>query len=302
MDLENLLHKWLNGTATPEEVTQLKASPEYASYLEISAATAHLKTPEVASDQNYKAIASQLQPKNNVRKLFPVRNLLKIAAVLAIFVVGYLYVDSLDTTIHSQIAKKETFTLPDSSEVALNANSTITYNKNNWNSQRTLNLQGEAYFKVTKGNTFSVKTPLGTVTVLGTQFNVFSRDKQFNITCYEGLVSVAYNDTLIKLPAGSQLSIENNTLIKHANAFAPFPSWTANESSFENADLAAVLEELERQYPIQLTATFSNANRRFTGSFTHTDLTLALKSICDPLQLAFTIEDERVTIYANKSQ
>jgi transmembrane sensor len=63
-----------------------------------------------------------------------------------------------------------------------------------------------------------------------------------------------------------------------------------------------VLEELKRQYSIKLTAKFNGTDQRFTGSFTHSDLNLALKSICNPLHLEYTIEEESVTIYAKEGQ
>ncbi|MEM7087907.1 MAG: FecR domain-containing protein [Bacteroidota bacterium] len=42
-------------------------------------------------------------------------------------------------------------------------------------------------------------------------------------------------------------------------------------------------------------------NKKFTGSFTHNDLNVALRSICDPLQIEFTIEGEEVTLHAKKN-
>lgn len=302
MDKEKLLHKWLNGAATTEELNQLKTSPEYASYIKIAEASSGLEAPVPDSDLNYKVLSEKRAVKGKVRNLNPFSTLLKIAAVLAVVVAGYLYFNSLATTISTEIAEKQNFLLPDNSEVALNANSTIVYSKSDWKAKRELTLNGEAYFKVTKGNTFSVNTPLGVVTVLGTQFNVFARNDLFYINCYEGLVSVTFNDTLIELPAGSMLKVENGSIVAHDNSNRTSPSWTANESSFDNALLTTVLQELERQYPITITAQFSNANRHFTGSFTHSDLDLALKSICDPLHLAYTIEEESVTIYVQNSE
>jgi ferric-dicitrate binding protein FerR (iron transport regulator) len=302
MNKDEILHKWLNGSATAEELNILKSSPEYASYIKIAEASSGLEAPVPDSDRNFAAIESRRGNKAKVKKLNPFGLVLKVAAILAVIVAGYVYMNSLNTTISTQIAEKQNFLLPDNSKVTLNANSTIEYNKNDWNKKRELELNGEAFFKVTKGHTFSVKTASGVVSVLGTQFNVFSRGELFFINCYEGLVSVAFNDTLIKLPAGSELKIEKGKVIAHTESNKTSPSWPVDESSYENASLATVLQELERQYPITITAQFDNADRRFTGSFTHKDLDLALKSICDPLHLAYTIGDERVTIYVKNDQ
>jgi len=302
MENNYILHKWLNGEANEDELKQLKSSPEYAAYTKISESASQLEAPVSNSKKNYQAIVAKRDNTSKVRKLNPFSNLLKIAALIAVILAGYLYVGSLDSKVQTKIAEKQTFLLPDDSEVALNANSTITYNKKKWTDLRELTLDGEAYFKVIKGNRFSVNTPSGIVSVLGTQFNVYARNDLFHISCYEGLVSVAFNDTIIKLPAGSYLQVKNGILTDHTSTSKSSPNWALGESSFSNAPIDLVLEELQRQYPIKLTANYSNTNPRFTGSFTHGDLNLALKSICDPLRLAYTIEKESVTIYAQKVQ
>ena len=220
--------------------------------------------------------------------------------MLALIVTSYLFLENRDTSITTDIAQKENFLLPDESEVTLNAMSQLAYNKKGWDKERKLSLEGEAYFKVKKGSTFSVETPQGTVTVLGTQFNVFSRKNQFNITCYEGLVSVAFSDTLVKIPAGNYITIENNKIVNNESLALNAPTWVNNESSFENVLVTDVLAEFKRQYPVTI-HTELNLNKRFTGSFTHTNLTVALRSICDPLQLDFTIANNEVTLYAKNS-
>ncbi len=299
MNKNYILHKFLNGEATKDEIEKLKASPEYASYIKIAEASSGFEAPPFNSEANFEAISSKFNAKERFRRQSPLKNILRIAAVFAIICFGYLYVSTLDTSVSTQIAEKETFQLPDNSQVVLNADSEISYNKKSWKKNRELSLEGEAYFKVTKGSTFSVNTPQGVVTVLGTQFNIFSRGESFNINCYEGLVSVHFNDTLIKLPVGNKLKIESGTLIEHIkeNAAAAAPQWIANESHFENASLFTVLNELQRQYPIEITSQ-DDINKRFTGSFTHEDLHIALKSVCDPLQLNFTVDGKEVKIYA----
>ena len=257
-----------------------------------------MESPDFNGTQAYTSIQERMHNVSKVKRLNPLRTILKIAALIAVLAAGYIFVTSLDTTFTTEIAQKENITLPDASEVVLNANSELTYNKGNWADERTLELNGEAYFKVTKGNTFSVETSQGTVAVLGTQFNVFARDSIFNVACYEGLVSVSFNDQTIKLPAGNKLKIENNKLILNTQSAKLLPVWIGNESNFENAALGTVLNELRAQYPISITApNYINA-KRFTGSFTHTNLENALRAVCAPLQLEFTIDGDQVRIYA----
>jgi ferric-dicitrate binding protein FerR (iron transport regulator) len=302
MKKEYILHKWMNEEASSSEIEQLKSCPEYASYMEIALASKELDVPNSNSEYNFIQITKKVKTNKKVRSLFPSPIFLKIAALVTVLFAGYLYVENLDTTIKSQIAEKRNLYLPGNSEVVMNSNSIIKYNESKWNETRTLELDGEAYFKVTKGSTFEVKTNAGTVKVLGTAFNVFAREKLFYVSCYEGLVSVTLNDTLIMLPAGDDLMIENGAIQMHkTNTTLEAPDWTKNESSFKNIQIGLVLEELKRQYPITLTTKYDDTEQRFTGSFSHNDLNLALKSICNPLHLEFIIEEERVTIYAKES-
>ncbi|MAP55463.1 FecR domain-containing protein [Altibacter sp.] len=302
MDKNYILHKYLNGEASAEEIQILRSSPEYASYVEISEAALGFEAPQFDSAGTYQAILSKRDTQVSVKKLNPVKTLLKIAAVVAVICAGYLYLNTLDTTVSTGIAQKESIVLPDASEVLLNADSQLSYNKSDWKRERSLSLSGEAYFKVSKGSTFSVNTSQGVVTVLGTQFNVFSRDSLFHVQCYEGLVSVAYNDTLIKLPAGNKLKVENGTLVVHTPTNATAPVWITDESHFENMPVGVILQEIERYYPVKVNAAKIDLSQRFTGSFTHSDLELALKSVCEPLQLQYTVTNGEVLIYAQGSQ
>ncbi|WP_220092312.1 FecR family protein [Aequorivita sp. CIP111184] len=303
MEKNYLLHKWLNNEATPEEFELLKADPEYTSYVQIAAASSNFEVPEMNSEANFEAISKQLKPVHQLNKPNIFSVVWKVAAVFAFLLAGYYYTTTFDTSVKTEIAQTETFSLPDNSEVVLNAGSKIIYNKKNWSDSRALSLDGEAYFKVKKGNKFSVKTVEGIVSVLGTQFNVFARDGFFEVACYEGLVSVAFNDTLVKVPAGSKIQIKNGKLAINEATKNPSPVWLSNESNFENTLLPIVLNEVERQYPIKVILEDIDSEKRFTGSFTHENLDLALKAICEPLQLNYNINKNGVvSIYAKNSK
>jgi len=303
MEKDQLLHKWLNNEASAEEVEQLKADPVYASYLKIAEASSGFGIPEMNEEANFDVISEKIMPIRQSEKSNIFSIVWKVAAVFALLLIGYYYTTTLDTSITTEIAQTESFTLPDNSEVILNAGSTITYNKKDWTKKRELSLDGEAFFKVTKGNKFSVNTSEGVVAVLGTQFNVSARDGIFTVACYEGLVSVAFNDTILKLPAGEKVQVENGRLVSSGAANPSSPAWIQKESSFENAPLQMVVNELERQYHVKVSIKNVEAEKRYTGAFTHKNLELALKSICEPLQLNYEINNNgAVTIDAKHSK
>ncbi len=302
MDKNDLLAKWLNNNCTREELEVLKSSKEYSSYLKIAEVSSQFKIPEFNKEANLEEINSKKnKSKPKTLRLNPINSLLKIAAVFTLLFFGYHFFNSSNTNITTQIAEKQTFLLPDKSEVILNANSNIDYNKSDWSKNRELTLEGEAYFKVNKGQKFNVLTKEGIVSVLGTQFNVKIRDRYFYINCYEGLVSVAFNDTIIKIPAGQKIKIEDGVLVKHNNINSQNPTWINNESSFNNATLNSVINEFERQYPVKISSTNIDLNQHFTGSFSHKNIELALRLICDPLNISYKIVDkENIILYAKE--
>ncbi len=300
MEKNYLLHKYLNGEASEEDIQKLMTDPEMKDYLKIATETSKLDAPNYEANTNWEAITKKtLSHEPKVRKLNPVKQLWRVAAVVAILIAGYFFLLPKNTVVSTDIAQQQSFQLPDTSEVVLNASSEISYHKKNWGEQRNLELDGEAYFKVAKGKKFSVETPQGVVSVLGTQFNVYSRGDEFQIKTFEGLVSVAFNDTLVKVPAGNFLKVTKNELASFTMISEHEPSWVNFESSFSNEPLVIVFEELERQYPIKVTTEIP-LTQKFTGSFTHKNLDIALRSICEPLQLQFTIQENQVSVYANQ--
>lgn len=298
MDKELLLHNYLNGTATEEEIAVLRSDPEYADYLDIADATATFEAPAFEGEPLFGKILGRLERSKKVRPRKPVRLLWRIAAILVVVLAGYYFFALRDTTVGTQVAQTETITLPDATEVVLNASSQLRYNSANWKKQRRVSLTGEAFFKVAKGSTFRVDTHLGEVTVLGTQFNVYARDSIFEVQCFEGLVRVAVGDRETQLAPGEGVRLTEDEGLFQEEHRQGQPDWLRRESSFENASLHQVLSELERQYTVRISVSDSIGSKRYTGSFTHTDLQKALRSICEPLQLEFAIAEDEVTLYA----
>ncbi|SNZ01627.1 FecR family protein [Flagellimonas pacifica] len=300
---ENYLAKWLSGELSEQELAEFKKSAEYASYQKIIEASSSLKAPEFDVDQALSRLKEERTgnaPK--VVALNPFKKFLRVAAVVALLITGsYFYVNSLDESISTQFAERSEVILPDNSEIILNAGSKVSYSEKNWDKKRNITLKGEAFFKVAKGKKFTVSTTHGTVAVLGTQFNVENREGFFEVTCFEGLVSVIFNGNETKLPAGASFLAINGEVMASSAPNTTQPSWVDNESSFERIPLGYVLGELERQYNIVVNTENVDKNLLFTGTFSNTDLKMALKSISTPSRMNYKIEGDNVLFYAEKT-
>ena len=300
---ENYLAKWLSDELSEEELQDFQNSEEYASYQKLKEATSSLRAPDFDSEKALQRLKDEhIENAPKVISLNPFKKFLRVAAVIAILLAGsYFYVNTLNEKVTTEFAEYSEVMLPDDSEIFLNADSQISYSKKNWDNKRNVDLDGEAFFKVAKGKKFTVSTDHGTVAVLGTQFNVENRKGFFEVTCYEGLVSVTHNNKESKLPAGTSFLVINGKIVSTGTPDGSLPSWMNNESSFESIPLKYVFAELERQFNVKVSSENIDTNLLFTGSFNNTDLNMALKSISTPSQTHYKIDGDNVLFYAGNT-
>jgi ferric-dicitrate binding protein FerR (iron transport regulator) len=309
---DNFLAKWLNDELSDKDLVSFKDSEDFKSYNKIVSTLDRLEAPAfdaAASLATFKAnhlatpqIKVEETRETKVIKFTPWKAISSIAAALIFMVSIYTYYNTLDTSFNTNLAQQTEIMLPDNSEVILNAGSQLSFNKKNWNDEREVSLNGEAFFKVEKGQKFDVVTNDGIVSVLGTQFNVNNRENIFEVTCFEGLVSVTFNGTTTKLPAGTSFTVVNGEVVNTEAPNSLVPSWTVNESSFRSMPLSIVIAEIERQHDIVIETSNIDLNKNFTGNFSNKDVNLALRSISIPLNLIFEIQDKKVKLYANNNK
>lgn len=289
MDKENLVKKWLNNDLSDTEAKAFNALEDADLYKEIIEESQRFSGNINAKVEFFDVLDNKL-----VSKKIASTNWIKVvSSIAAALVVGFALFTLINkdqiSSFKTDLAQNETITLPDNSIVKLNELSELEYLSSNWNKNRSLQLKGEAFFDVEKGKQFDVNTDFGKVNVLGTEFNVLSRDSIFKVSCYEGLVQVTYNNNEVKLPAGTEFVLASGKGLKSIITIAE-PYWLKNMSAFENASFKAVIEELEKQYNITVQHP-SDLNINFTGAFEHNNLENALKSITKPLNLTYTIQN-----------
>ena len=227
--------------------------------------------------------------------------LLKIAAICILLAASGVFITTLPTNIQAPIADNQTIELPDSSKITLKQNGRISYKKYGWPFNREVSLEGEAYFEVAKGETFTVVTPTGSVSVLGTCFNVKTENDILIVSCFEGLVSVKTNEISTLVTPGDSFSFAPTVV--NNKIYTSKPTWIFNESSFVDVPLEAVLMEIEKHYKVTTTTKNIDVTLRYTGSFTHTNLDQALQTVTLPLNLSFSKDSKNeVQIYDPKKQ
>lgn len=174
------------------------------------------------------------------------------ASLTLLISVGYLLTLGHSTEHIADVGEMKIVELPDQSEIVLNANSTINYDAENWSESRKLFLDGEAFFSVEKGSSFTVETSNGQIRVLGTSFNVYSRDNELNVSCKTGKVEVNNENNTVLLTPGLCTYSKNGRLVEpHSYDAELVGIWQQREYyHFENVPLQNVFDELSRQFSV----------------------------------------------------
>ncbi len=287
---DNFLARWVANDLSTEELEKFQQSEEYHQFKAINDASLKLKAPDYNQSEVFKRINnSTIQKRKKVFKLSSNWMYSAAASILLLFSLFFIN-KNRTSTFETLYGEQITVTLPDNSKVHLSPNSKLTYKKNNWENNRNLNLEGEAYFEVEKGKSFTVNTNEGNVTVLGTKFTVNSTKNFFEVHCFEGKVKTfsTKNNHEIILTQGKAYRAYNNK-----NESWDFseqnPTWLNGESSFNNTPLNQVIIALQKQYNLKFDTSKIDIEKRFTGTFTHKNVNIALKTVFAPMKISFTL-------------
>jgi len=302
MKNEDIIKKWLSGELSKSERDEFESSEAFAQIDKLLKAVNNFKSPGYDVKREYTKLSDNLfQPQKTITLYSRLNPLFRIAAILIVAVIlGYFSYTYINQRINNQdwIAEVHEVYLPDSSVVTLNASAKIRFDEKNWRKTRNIELEGEAFFKVNKGSQFNVISSQGTVTVLGTEFDVKNWDNYFEVTCYSGSVKVITSNHEVILKPNMAFRIINGKQEQYTVLNKPMPDWINGESSFESVPLKFVLEELERQYNINTVAAKVDMNQLFTGSFSHHNLEIALKSVTVPLNLSYRVNENKIVLSA----
>ncbi|MEQ9467899.1 MAG: FecR domain-containing protein [Ekhidna sp.] len=299
---DRFLARWLNNELTPEELSEFQNSEDYATYKKLITGAEALQAPSFDEEALLARIKSQQKGRLTITKR-KVNYMRYAAAAIVLFAAGLIFYTTRLTpdikTISSEVGQRHTFNLPDGSEVVLNANSSLAYSEDEWEDDiRSVQLEGEAYFKVQKGNTFSVKTNAGTVSVLGTQFTVRDVSDFFEVKCFEGSVRVESDgDVEILKPKKAVRRIGKLQLVSR-DILGLSPEWLDGKTTFESVPVSQVLASLKNQYNVRFSGDNIDENLLYSGTFPHDDLDLALKIVFASLGLDYELKNDEVVIIA----
>lgn len=260
----------------------------------------------------------QFQARKNSYKLF-----MKVAAALIpLFIIGYLLLDKSASPANTEVAqattikkvnpngKKTQFTLPDGTRVFLNANSKLEYSSQYKDDiVRKVKLVGEAFFTVKRDTLrpFIVESGDLQTQVLGTSFNVnaFS-ESEISVAVEEGSVQLR-NKTKNDIGASILLSANDLGVFKKEGSLGQLTKakilntqvfdWRNGIIHFKKADFMSIKKTLEQWYGVtfEIDRTI-DAKRDFTGSYDNKPLSTVLDGLKFVYDFEYQIDKKTITI------
>lgn len=209
--------------------------------------------------ENIKTLKSHSTP-SPVRSMNKRRWLRWVAAAIFLVTIGLgllKYSQPAKPVIETSYAEIKSESLPDGSQVTLNANSKITYGKS-WKKEndREVWVNGEAFFQVQKTpqkSKFIVHTGHFDIIVTGTQFNVVNRDEKTNVLLKEGSVIIRTADGKeTKMKPGDFMEFSNDQMQKREAKDAQVLAWKDRKFIFEKTPMKEVGASMKDLYGVNV--------------------------------------------------
>lgn len=166
--------------------------------------------------------------------------------------------------------------LMDGTKVRLNAGSSLSFPTQFAAVDRTVILEGEAYFEVmpNPSKPFMVNVKKSQVKVTGTKFNVaaYPADSRIITSLLEGGVDFYMNQKQYPLKPGYEIVADGNKNSVEMKSFDQdqVMAWIDGYFVFNNMDLVSVMKHVARWYNISVTAPVVAPTKRIGGTFPNT--------------------------------
>ena len=280
--------------------------------------TAELKLhKQINTQQNWKKISKQIAADKYKKKALSFIRTVAAVLLIPVLIATYTLYDTLKewnnipveqvelSTTYGLISK---VTLPDGSEVWLNSGSSISYPKRFTKNKRSVQLTGEAYFKVTsdKSNRFDVVTSNGLqVSAYGTEFNVkaYEEENSIEVTLTEGKVGVRLENQMnvLQLTPGQQISYDkvNKRISKRDVNLNYYTSWREGKYYFNSMTFENIARQLERSFNVDIhIASDELKNIIITGDFIRGEnLEQIMRVMTADKRMKYMIDGDQVYIY-----
>lgn len=195
-------------------------------------------------------------------------------------------------------------TLPDGTNVWLNAATTLRYPTDFFGDTREVELSGEAYFEVAKDENkpFIVKSKKFDIEVLGTHFNVNAYDDNSEIETmlYEGKVKIVQPDhksvVLKPMQQATVNAFTDDLDVKDIDSKDAI-SWKDGDFVFDNELITNVMKKISRWYDVEVVYDGPLPKARYVGKVSrYENVSQVLKMLSLTNTIHFKVEERRITV------
>ena len=314
-----LLVKYLIGSLSSEEMEEvmrwrdLSAENETV-FSEVLRLRLSWNTAKYADNERIDMALEKVNVRiNRARRYRIARSLLKYAAVILLLVsfsaVGWNYFkpETYMTIALGDSEGVKKVTLDDGSVVWLRGNSALKIPQSFSAVNRTVSLQGEAFFDVAKNAQYPlyVSTNYVNIKVLGTAFNVKTDEKHQNVETVLARGKVALLDKqwnpILDMSPGEKVTYDNNkneyaTEVVDVNVCT---AWRLNQFVFENVTLREIVNQLSVKFNVNINLESTKLAQRKFRCVINEDESLPdiLKLLKYLAPIQYRIEGKEIFIY-----
>lgn len=230
-------------------------------------------------------------------------------AILLLIISGFYFYslnnDALQyNTINVPAGQRINIILSDNTNLWLNSNTIFRYPSKFSKKERTVFLDGEAYFEVSKDNSklFIVKTEQGNVHVTGTTFNIeaYSKYNSFKTSLFEGSVNIIINNNFAtSLKPNEKSILDNGKLIINKITDTDEFLWREGIIAFNNKELDSILFSLEKYFDVDISINNNDLpEHKYTGKFRQSDgVDYALRVLQKSINFSYQRDENTGIIY-----
>lgn len=193
--------------------------------------------------------------------------------------------------------------LPDGTVVWLNSASSLRFPTQFSGKERSVELNGEAYFEVAKNKEMPFKVHVRDmeVRVLGTHFNVMAYDDEENIntTLLEGSVKVSNAMRTAVIRPGQQASLKKSSGVlgvEEVNTVEAI-AWKNGNFLFADEDIETIMRRISRWYNVEVEYKGNLSDKNFAGSISrYENVSEVLKMLELTGTIHFKVEGRRIIV------
>jgi transmembrane sensor len=187
--------------------------------------------------------------------------------------------------------------LPDGSKIFLNRNSELSYSSDFGRRGRNVKLTGEAFFDISPdvSKPFIIDAGMARVKVVGTSFNVITKNRESEVEVYvktgKVIVSSTSGSQTLQLDPGFVGTINTKISGKKVNSNPNYLAWNTGHLVYNGQKLDVVFNDLKRVYDMDIVADDPGIlENRWTSPIDNQSQVTIIRLICASFNLSYTMD------------